>query len=69
MLKKLNNHNSRYFINDIMKTVKFTFNSQEYTNQMFKAWKENPSSVHEAWNTYFKSNDLEKGNILFKFQM
>jgi len=66
MLKKVNSSISKTIINDILKTSSFNFSSQEYTKQMYKAWKENPNSVHESWNVYFSQNhDVDKSNLIF----
>lgn len=65
MLKKVKANSSicKTILNDILKTSKSHFSNQEYTRQMFKAWKENPESVHESWNVYFSNNAITNRNL------
>ncbi|KAM9932505.1 hypothetical protein OXX80_007862, partial [Metschnikowia pulcherrima] len=32
-------------------------NSSNYVEEMYEAWRQDPSSVHVSWNAYFKNLD------------
>lgn len=64
MLRKLTSNNTRSWASKFAKIYATPHSSLEYANQMFKAWQENPSSVHESWQEYFKNNkEIKKSKI------
>lgn len=56
MLRKTPVPYFKKWMNQLVKINMSSFGNLEYTNQMYKAWKENPSSVHESWQEYFTTN-------------
>ncbi len=67
MLKKLNSINlGKSWVKSVIKNINFSYNTLEYTNQMYKAWLEDPNSVHESWQEYFLQNQgNQKCNLKF----